>query len=281
MQVRLTLECLTPAPRIPLNYQYELSAWIYRVLREADAGYARFLHDEGYSYDGRAFKLFCFSNLDIPAYRIEGDRLHILCSEVFLLVRFCTFNTVEGFVEGLFYRQKFWLGDQHSRIYFQVKRIEANPLDLPEGSEPLRVRIRTRSPLLIARKRADSNCDEYLPPDDPDFGTLLIENLLGKYRAFTQGDPFERWQLSDIAFRLCPDRQARSKLVTLKSGTRQQTRVRGWMMDFEITAPRELIAIGMLAGWGRANSQGFGFGDILPPQKAPAPASTTVRKVSS
>lgn len=41
MRLQLRLECREPAP----VYQYEPSAWIYRVLREVDASYARFLHD--------------------------------------------------------------------------------------------------------------------------------------------------------------------------------------------------------------------------------------------
>lgn len=263
MQLQLRLECDEPTPVIPLNYQYELSAWIYRVLREADAGYARFLHDEGYSTGTKLFKLFCFSSLDIPKFSIEGDRLRILSNEVSLFIRFCVFSAVEGFVEGLFYRQEFWLGDRRSRTHFRVKSIQATPLKLPDGQEPLHVRIRTRSPLLVARKRP-RRPDEYLAPEDPDFGPLLLQNLLDKYKAFMQTDASERWSVADMAFHLCPERPPRSKLITLKRGTPQETRVRGWMMDFEITAPRELVAIGMLAGWGRSNSQGFGYGDILP-----------------
>ncbi len=269
MELQLTLTCSGAECAIPINYQYELSAWIYRVLREANAGYARFLHDAGYSFDGRTFKLFCFSNLDIPKYQVENDQLHILSSEVYLVIRFCVFSALEDFLSGLFYRQRFWLGDRRSRVYFQVEKVSARPLQLPDGPEPLQVRIRTRSPVLIARKRSDGRPEEYLSPDHPDFGVLLFENVLGKYQAFTQVDPLERWSASDFAFRLCPEREPRSKLITLKSGTQQQTRVRGWMLDFEIVAPRELVAVGMLAGWGRANSQGFGFGDILPSPKRP------------
>lgn len=268
MQLQLTLECRESAPVIPINYQYELSAWIYRVLREADAGYARFLHDEGYSTGTKLFKLFCFSNLEIPKYSIEKDRIRILMDEVGLSIRFCVFHALEGFIEGLFYRQEFWLGDRRSRVHFRVKSVRAVPLELPAEQEPLHVRIRTRSPLLVARKRL-AGPDEYLTPEDPDFGALLLQNLLDKYKAFTQIDASEHWPTESLTFRLCSDRQPRSKLVSLKRGTPQETRVRGWMMDFEVTAPRELIVIGMLAGWGRANSQGFGYGDILPFRQKP------------
>ncbi|MCS6930052.1 MAG: CRISPR-associated endoribonuclease Cas6 [Saprospiraceae bacterium] len=264
MQLKLTLECLEATPAIPLNYQYELSAWIYRVLQEADADYARFLHNEGYVSGSKLFKLFCFSNLEISQFRVEGNRLRILSKEISLYVRFCVFSAVEGFIEGLFYRQELWLGDCRQSARFRVKHIYATSLQLPEGPEPLCVRIRMRSPLVVARKHPTAGPDEYLAPTDPEFGPLLLQNLLDKYRAFTKVDFYAQHPKEQLAFALCPDWQPRSKLVTLKQATPQETRVRGWMMDFEITAPRELITVGMLAGWGRANSLGFGYGDILP-----------------
>ncbi len=266
MEIQLTLECLKYPAILPLNYQYELSAWVYRVMEQADILYAHFLHEKGYKADRKTFKLFCFSPLRIAQYRLMGDRMSILSPEVGLSIRFCAYDMVEEFVEGLFEKQAFWIGDRKSRIHLRVKSICAAPLQLPHpSSDPLRVRVRMQTPLVVSRKRPDQRLDEYLSPDDPDFGPLLVENLLAKYRAFSQKTPSEHWPASEIRFRFCPERTPRSKLITIKSGTPQETRVRGWLMDFEITAPRELIAIGMLAGWGRANSQGFGFGEILTP----------------
>ncbi len=34
--------------KIPINYQYPISAAIYKFLQQADEEYARFLHDTGY-----------------------------------------------------------------------------------------------------------------------------------------------------------------------------------------------------------------------------------------
>jgi len=44
---------------LPLNYQYPLSSWIYKVLQKGDAGLSDFLHREGYRLEnGKTFKLF-------------------------------------------------------------------------------------------------------------------------------------------------------------------------------------------------------------------------------
>ncbi|GAB4499823.1 MAG: CRISPR-associated endoribonuclease Cas6 [Saprospiraceae bacterium] len=260
MQFKITLRCLNEKPVLPLSYNYELSAWIYRVLQNADAGYSAFLHQRGYSTGRKSFKLFSFSQLNVPKRSIEGDRLHIQSREISFVIGFYLDRTAEEFVRGLFQEQQFSLGDRLSRARFAVQTVEMRPPQLPNGPEP--VRIRTLSPLVIARKRPDNAPDEYLHPDDPDFGGLLLLNLLDKYAAATGHEPPRFWDAAQFGFR--PVGPApKSKLVTIKSGTLAQTRVKGWMFDFELDVPRELLEVGLLAGFGKENAQGFGCGAIL------------------
>ena len=47
---------------LPINYQYEQSAVIYRILSKASEEYADWLHHNGFQLEsGRRFKLFTFS----------------------------------------------------------------------------------------------------------------------------------------------------------------------------------------------------------------------------
>lgn len=47
---------------LPLNYQYEMSAVIYKILSSADTEFATWLHENGFQMDnGKQFKLFTFS----------------------------------------------------------------------------------------------------------------------------------------------------------------------------------------------------------------------------
>jgi len=62
MRFKLILEAVS-GNRIPVNYQYPLSAAIYKVLASGDAGYAEWLHQQGYVADTFNYKLFCFSRL--------------------------------------------------------------------------------------------------------------------------------------------------------------------------------------------------------------------------
>lgn len=271
MQFKITLRCLDPHPVLPLSYQYELSAWIYKIIRNADAGYAAFLHETGHQTDERkSFKLFCFSQLDVPRRRVEGDRLHVESREISFLIGFYLDRTAEEFIKGLFRAQEFSLGDRESRANFVVQTVEMRPPQLPSGAAP--VRIRLLSPMVVGRKK-ETGPDDYLPPDDPDFGRLLFSNLLEKYRAATRVEPPSWWEASRFVFR--PVGQApRSKLVTIKAGTPAQTRVRGYLFDFEVDAPRELVEVGLLAGFGRENALGFGLGVVSGGEKTAAIAGS-------
>lgn len=261
MQFNITLRCLDENPILPINYQYELSAWIYKVIQHADADYSAFLHRQGHQTPARkSFKLFCFSQLDAPRRRVEGDRLLIQCGEISFLIGFYLDRTAEEFVRGLFSAQQFSLGDRVSRARFVVQSVEMRPPQLPGGSAP--VRIRALSPLVIARKRPNGEPDEYLHPDDPDFGRLLFLNLLEKYRAATGEEPPGWWNTERFGFRIA-GAAPRSKLVAIKAGTAAQTKVKGYLFDFEVDAPGELVELGLLAGFGRENALGFGCGVVV------------------
>lgn len=267
MHFRITLHCPDEHPVLPINYQYALSAWIYKVLQNADAEYAAFLHQKGYHSGRKSFKLFCFSQLFIPKLYVEGDRLHIQSPEISFTIGFYLDRPAEEFIRGLFAEQRFSVGDRHSRVNLIVRTVEVTPLQLPEGNAP--VRIHTLSPVVISRKRPDQSPDEYLHPDDPDFARLLFLNLLEKYAAATGREAPSWWDTT--RFQFTPTGSApRSKLVTIKSGTIAQTKVRGWLFDFDIDAPKELIEVGLSAGWGRMNAEGFGFGQIATPRPATA-----------
>src|SRR5690606_5274841 len=83
MELRLTLS-VCGGDTLPVNYQYPISSWIYRVISEADAGYGDFLHQGGFQQGSRHFKMFTFSQLDARPYRVFGNRMRLLGKEVSL-----------------------------------------------------------------------------------------------------------------------------------------------------------------------------------------------------
>jgi CRISPR-associated endoribonuclease Cas6 len=114
MRIELTLTPCAGHGLLPVNYQYPLSAAIYKIIQQADEKYSTFLHDEGYKLNGKSFKLFSFSDLRMP-FRIQGDRLHINGSPASLIISFHIDEAATNFIKGLFLNQQFAIADKISK----------------------------------------------------------------------------------------------------------------------------------------------------------------------
>jgi CRISPR-associated endoribonuclease Cas6 len=257
MRIRLTLE--KPAGGgavLPINYQYELSAWIYRTIHRSDADFATWLHEQGYSYEGRRFKHFTFSNIKVPQRRIEGDRLHVLSDQVEMQLGFGLPDSMQHFIQGLFQEQRMAIGDRISRADFVVQGVEV----LPEPPLSGNTRFRTLSPVCIT-EGIDGDVGRsgtYLGPDHPHYGDLLGENLKRRFASLFPDRPLPE---KPVRFTLASE--PRSRLVHIKAHTAQETRVRGFAFQGVLTGPEELLRIAYDSGLGEKGSLGFGCVEVL------------------
>jgi CRISPR-associated endoribonuclease Cas6 len=235
---------------LPINYQYALSSWIYKVIRLADAQYSKFLHDKGFTVDGRNFKMFTFSQLDLRPYSIQGNQIHLLGKEISLTIRFFVDSSLEHFIRGLFMQQQFSLGDRQGSVDLEVSSIEAVA---PVHFKPL-MQYHCLSPICVSRLREDGSA-EYLSPEDGQYGELLLNNLVRKEKAlqFAHTEP-----RPSLPYRFKLLNAPRKKGVHIKEGTAGHTQVIGYLFNFELLAPPELHEIGYHAGFGEKNSMGFG-----------------------
>lgn len=282
MRLHLTLHCRSGS-RIPINYAYEFSAWIYKVLANADPAFATWLHEHGYTLEGnKRFKFFTFSQLQIqPPFRIEPERqaIRIESGKVSLVLSFLLDDTLEQFVTGLFRQQQFGIGNaQYYPTDFTVQAVEI----LPKPVFRETMRFRTLSPICVAASEEGIRHAQYRHPNDPDYLELLINNLLQKSQIATHSitvstaskesttrtsqlpnpePPTKNVKPQNMNFKLLSD--PRQKGITLKSHTQAQTKVIGYTYDFEITAPPELLEIAYYAGFGTENAQGFGCVEII------------------
>jgi CRISPR-associated endoribonuclease Cas6 len=235
---------------LPVNYQYELSSWIYKVIARADETYSSFLHEKGFTAEGRTFKMFTFSQLDLRPFEIIGDRIKLQGKEVLLTIRFMVDRSLDNFVKGLFINQQLGLGDKSSVVDFEVSAVEtAAPFILKTTMQ-----YHCLSPICVSRSRGDGTT-EYLFPSDPQFGDLLIQNLIRKEKALalTNSEPRTSFPFN---FRLL--NTPRKKGIHIKANRESHTQVIGYLFHFELQAPTELHEIGYYAGFGEKNSMGFG-----------------------
>lgn len=268
MRFKLTLTRCGRNDFLPFNYQYPLSAWTYKTLARADKDYAHWLHEHGYGDGIRNFKLFTFSALNIPQFRIINNQLRILSTDIYLILSFHVEEAVEKFITGLFSQQKLSLGDKHNCVDFEIKAVERLPD--PEFSDEMV--FECLSPVCISRpmERNGKLIPQYLHPEDEDYQEYFFNHLVRKYvtssrllsEAGQQQDPsFELAGATleeEALFEFELLSKPKSRLVKIKAGTPYETSVRGFLYRFRLKAPKELIEFGYEAGMGEKGSLGFG-----------------------
>ena len=239
--------------RIPLNYQYAASALVYRILSNSGTDFSRWLHENGYSDDKRHFKLFTFSRFSISRYAIEGTSMKILSDTIDWYISFLPERGTTEFVQGLFNSMSFEIGNREARIRFRVRNVET--LLSPKFSESME--FNTLSPACIVRQEEDGS-EKYISPSHLDANEIVKRNLLNKYKAFHRHE----FLMNGSSFQLEALSKPKSSLISIKEGTPQESKIRGYMCRFRLNAPVELMKIMYETGLGSKNSQGFGMCEI-------------------
>jgi CRISPR-associated endoribonuclease Cas6 len=264
MRLKLTLIQKNPGQFIPINYNYPVSSFIYRTIERSNSQYSRWLHESGFMSGNKKFKFFTFSMLNIPKREINGNTIKVLSDEVELTVSMSSEKSIEHFIIGMF-------ENQEMKIYgsgFSVKFIEA----LPEPEYKPRMKFKTISPVVLSKKSMSPLPGEvpeaawvetYLNPADTDYFEYFKRNLEEKYIAYylSRNTPVGQTFLSVTDFRILNG--TKSKLITIKEGRADQTKVRGWLYSFELEADPEFMRLGYQCGFGKLNSLGFGCAEVI------------------
>ena len=253
MRFKLTLNRTTKQRMLPMDYQYYISAWIYKVLNQADKDFAQFLHEKGYGQsETKLYKLFCFSKLNFgkPKLWKEKKLFKIPAHEIGLQISFDVTEAATNFIKGLFMLQEFYLGDKFNGIDFRVAGVEALPE--PEFSETMNYRLQT--PWVVSYKTEADKHPQYLSPEDDRFEQLAIKHLVEK---FNNTRNHGRITTDQIRFTRTSDFK-RAGLV-MKPGTKEESRVIGNLFAFELTCPVEVHRMIWNAGVGEKSSSGFGW----------------------
>ncbi|MCK9450363.1 MAG: CRISPR-associated endoribonuclease Cas6 [Bacteroidales bacterium] len=247
---------------LPVNYQYPLSAWIYKTIHEGDHAFARFLHETGFKIGGAAYKFFTFSRLLFPhhGFVMQGDRMKLLTDRAELVVSFLAPEAMQHFVSGLFSLQHFRIGDKKSAVSFRVEKVEALPLPLFKST----MMYRTLSPLLVSYKTEDQRNAHYFDPHESEYNSIFLNNLRQKAASAIGHGLIQNFAPGDGKLSFKPsDSKPKSNLLIIKADTPAETRIRGFMYSFELTAPPLLHKIGFLGGFGEKNSLGLGCVSII------------------
>lgn len=260
MRFRITLRINAQqfGRRLPINYQYEMSAAIYKILSSADSGFATWLHQNGFQMDnGKQFKLFTFSRLQIPknGFTIikQSNQLELKSQTVDFQISFMPENSTQTFIGGVFENRTFEIGRKGAIVQFEVESIEL--IQPPEFKETMM--YHTLSPISVSchdeqgRDRYPQTPQEF--KDAEWIRERMLQNLIDKFSAFYgkeySGEKFLKYLTLS---------EPKSSLIAIKAGTPAETKVRGFMCQLALNAPSELQRIAYESGLGELNSQGFG-----------------------
>lgn len=263
MRFKITFKIPGNNPLLPINYQYPLSSWIYRIIQHANPEFSAWLHSNGYQMGNKKFKNFTFSRLHFPSFKIRGDRIEIHSGHITLIISFAIDEAAENFIQGIFQNQDATIGDIKSKTNFRVETIERlhDPVFTPSMS------LKLLSPIVISRPAEQPNgklIPDYLHPSDPDFERIFFDSLIKRYMTSKYFQLHHSMAghsnefVANSLFKLEVTGKPRSNLITIKAFTPQETKVKGYIFHFTIHAPAELIEFGYHAGFGEKGSLGFG-----------------------
>ncbi|MGB0861366.1 MAG: CRISPR-associated endoribonuclease Cas6 [Saprospiraceae bacterium] len=232
---------------IPFNYQYSMSCWIYNLIRQVDPKFSEFIHDNGYEFENKHFKLFTFSNLYGFEYDLTRFGLKMKSKTIVFKIGFLSNEVALNIIQGLFNEHQLRLG----KMYFKIENISTSkPIVKLET-----VKLRTKSPLVIKNYN-----QKYLEPNEEEYETIFENNLKRKYAiAAKKGWLPKRILNQELSIRFLSKRPKKQG-VKIKY---EKNQVIGYQYFFELTAPKVLIETGLLAGFGSQNAQGFGFCEIM------------------
>ena len=261
MRFQLTLQTITKIAKIPVNYQYPLSAAIYRIIAKGDAQYVSFLHERGY---GKGFKLFTFSDIKCP-FRIDGDRLLLLSDKVKIIVCFHLPKAADTFIKGLFMSQQIDIADKKSKTSFTVTQVEslALPLDAFNKNDVMEFLLKPLSPVVCGLKNEKGNYN-FLSPSDDGYEEMLFLNWEEKCKAVFEKEEAGQIMESSFIQILFYKNPPKSRLITIKADTDAETKIRGFNnFEIRIKGKKEAVELLLNSGAGLYNAMGMGCVDVV------------------
>jgi CRISPR-associated endoribonuclease Cas6 len=234
---------------LPESYNYFLQSYIYSSLSTILAGR---LHDEGWGYGKRRFKMFTFSQL--YSSRIERFQSATLSSQKKQFLRLDSpiwfylsspeHQILQELAQNLFTQKETRLGNNTMFIKFVTLLATSDFQSNQENS----ITVNTISPTTVY-KTDEMHHTIYFSPHDAAFAVYIRENARRKYTAFFGHEP-------DLTgFSIVPlDERDHPVTIDFKG-----TVIRGYTGKFRLTGHAKLLQFLYDAGIGSKNSEGFGM----------------------
>jgi CRISPR-associated endoribonuclease Cas6 len=222
---------------LPKYYNSALQGFFYKNI---DPLLASILHEVGFVYNQRRFKLFTFSK--IFGKIKEKNESHILFHPPDVHVYFSTpiATHMKSIVMSLVKKEKLLMYEQ----YVFLSEVEV----LEEEIESKEITVVCLSPIVVYRTPEGSRRHVYLSPFEEQFYDMIKSNLMKKYQLV-----YGKRYMEDIEIAPANTNSIRKKKIVFKG-----TLITAWEGLFKIIAKRDMLKVGLECGLGVKNSAGFG-----------------------
>ncbi len=242
MRLRISLSPAQPVV-LPVHYNRLVQAAIYGSLDQVTAA---FLHDHGFSHGARTFRLFTFSRLLGP-YEIDRQAGEIAFRRGAVLVVSSPWEDFCGSLATCLLATGF--------IDLRGREVPIGGVEVlsPRVTEDS-VTVATLSPIVVYSTLSKGDGTKYtcyFQPGEPEFAEQIARNLEKKYE-MVEGRPASVGPMEIKAIT-----QPRLNIVKYAG-----TVIKGYSCTLRMTGPPALLQVGLDAGLGAKNSQGFGCIDL-------------------
>ncbi len=229
---------------LPLHYNQTVQGMLYKSLPRF---LSEFLHDVGFFYEKRRFKLFTFSKFISDKQIVKKENKRILLKNPITIYISSAINDVAKQWGDKFLKKdiiKLW----KNNLYLE----EIEVLTKPEIKEE--VIIKTLSPITVYRTkdRSGKKYTQYYKPNEKEFNELIKLNIKRKYEIITGK------KLTDFPFNIFPVSEFKESLERFKN-----VFIKGIYGKFKIKTDPEILKTVYDAGLGAKNSLGFGMVEVV------------------
>ncbi|SDZ03266.1 CRISPR-associated endoribonuclease Cas6 [Tindallia californiensis] len=224
---------------LPIHYNYYLQGMIYRHISKE---LATFLHDNGFPYENRKFRLFCFSQL-------EGDSVYVKKNkriEFDGLIKLNITSPIPEFCQelgnSLLFAETVELANQTLKV--QEVAARSNRVIDSKGTFKL---ISPATVYSTLQRPDGGKYTVYHSPEEKEFEQQVDKNLRKKYMSLYGQEPPKGLVKTQ------PLNPSRQSVIYYKTSF-----IKGYSCQMQMEGPIQLLQMAMDTGIGSKNSQGFG-----------------------
>jgi len=236
---------------LPVGFNSIIQAMIYSFFEKESA---KWLHEKGFKYEKRSFKLFTFSPFLENGYYDKIRKTFKFPQNISFLFSSPVDWIIQEFAVN-FIKQSY-LSFNGQKAFINSINVLKNP-DI--GKESIVINAVTPIEVHSTFKRNDGKkITHYYSPYETGFNDLINNNLKKKWESFFKNKcPF------DINIKPLFSGNKNEKIRYFGTGENNKTLIKGWKGKFILRGDPEILKFGYAAGLGSRNSQGYGMFEVM------------------